>query len=497
MERYFDECATYYDDEQVNEDASPVRKYVCVDRIAAAIAAHTQGGIGVARVLDVGVGTGLATQALVHQLPVIGHPAREFYGVDLSQGMLDVCRKKNIITHLLPPCDLNKQDLTDVLDGLSFDVIISAGTTEFVHDHARLFRQVATLLVPGTGVFCSTFAANGVAAYADLVHTTEAGLRQLAHAHQLDVHSIERYHGWSATADQHVEYLQLVATSRKATTIRKPFRRGSISKEKIIVREEPCDLFSPPYKPPSTTIVTAASMSRRAEVNRCRARGHKVPSHLEHPLTTHVFLPLCDMVVDALYERGVVPNHVTAMSFVMRMASVSLVFYSGASWTTVVLFLTGYWFDCLDGVLARRHNLVTSFGDVLEHINDVATTCLMCAALLIRYSIHWGWIVAFLVTLLGACIHMGLVERYNCDVNQQGNQANFLYALTYISRYIEPIKHAHTSTDECPASPLPAYNLSRFEHDMLWLMNYTRHATDVTIVLVLTAFMAWQTIVGA
>jgi phosphatidylglycerophosphate synthase len=261
----------------------------------------------------------------------------------------------------------------------------------------------------------------------------------------------------------------------------------------------------------STSPTTAA---RHLEVERCRARGHKIPSHLEHPLTTSILLPLCDMVVDALYVRGIVPNHVTALSFVVRMTSIGIVFFSGASWTTVALFAFGYWLDCLDGVLARRHNLVTSLGDMLEHINDVTTTLLLCAVLACCYSIHWVWILAFLGTFLGTCIHMGLVETYNCDINHQGNEANFLFALTHVSRFLEPIRHPLSRSRASSLSgdnddddgqskaltkppPLPAYNLPRFEHDMLWLMNHTRHATDVTVILVLTAFMAWQVVFAA
>jgi trans-aconitate methyltransferase len=235
MEQYYDECAAFYDNADDNDhgkdgaqeppsgDVSGVtRTYVCVERVAKAITAHfadTAAANTVTRVLDVGVGTGLATHALVQHLS-LPTDTREFHGVDLSRGMLDVCRGKGLVTYL-HQCDLNKQDLAEVLrqptggNAPLFDIILSTGTTEFVHDHSRLFGQVAALLVPGRGVFCSTFAANGVATYPDLtVHTSEASLRQLAYAHHLDVHSIERYHGWSATATEHVDYFQLLASRR-------------------------------------------------------------------------------------------------------------------------------------------------------------------------------------------------------------------------------------------------------------------------------------------
>jgi len=235
------------------------------------------------------------------------------------------------------------------------------------------------------------------------------------------------------------------------------------------------------------------------ESRRCHARGHKIPSRLEHPLTASVLLPLCDLVVDVVHRCGVVPNHVTLFSFVVRMVAIAMVYQNaGATWGATALFFFGYWLDCLDGVLARRHNLVTSLGDTLEHINDVVTTALMCVVLALQYqAVHWAWTAAFLVAFVGACVHMGLVETYNCNFNHQDNEQNVLYALTSVSRFVEPRKHPPPPSfledqDQEGQDHRPKHDAPRFQRDMLWLMQRTRYATDVTVILVLTAFLAWN-----
>jgi hypothetical protein len=127
-----------------------------------------------------------------------------------------------------------------------------------------------------------------------------------------------------------------------------------------------------------------------------------------------------------------------------------------------------------DAVRCGRGCIPTwSLGDILEHTNNVTTTLLMCAVLARCYLIHWVWV-------LGMCI-------YNCDINRQGNEVNFLFALTHVSRFLELIKHLLNGEDA---------NRSKTRVDLHPAALRTRHAvfdeSHAPVILVLMACMAYK-----
>ena len=105
-------------------------------------------------VLDLGCGTGLCG-------PLFRDLARHLVGVDLSPGMLDKARKRNVYDDLL------LGDVTLPLSSSSaiYDLIISADVFVYIGDLQRIFELVQVALKPG-GVFAfSTESAENVDQY--------------------------------------------------------------------------------------------------------------------------------------------------------------------------------------------------------------------------------------------------------------------------------------------------------------------------------------------
>ena len=97
-------------------------------------------GPSVARVLDLGTGTGetaLAVRAV--------HPEAQVVGVDASPGMLALARDR------LPDADLRAARLEDPLPDGPFDLVVSALAVHHLDDagKADLFRRVAATLADG------------------------------------------------------------------------------------------------------------------------------------------------------------------------------------------------------------------------------------------------------------------------------------------------------------------------------------------------------------
>jgi len=193
------------------------------------------------RVLDLGVGTGLASRPLFAALsspplrvarrsggdrqPVVVPPdtlVPEIWGVDLSPGMLRVSSALPF-AHLIA-ADLNTQLGDPTLHPHSplarsdaqayFDLCVSVGTTEFVRlDH--FLGQVRAFLSLG-GLFCATFPCTRSATYPDMSCVSEAQLLQsVRECGGMDVLEVQHYRGWSVSAEEHIEYIQVLAQKRR------------------------------------------------------------------------------------------------------------------------------------------------------------------------------------------------------------------------------------------------------------------------------------------
>lgn len=93
-------------------------------------------------VLDIGIGTGLASEKFAAR-------GCQVVGVDGSSTMLDLCRGKGLV-HELIRVDL--ADGTLPIQGRSFDVVLCIGVFEFILEPQTFLQNVSRLTSPG-GIF--------------------------------------------------------------------------------------------------------------------------------------------------------------------------------------------------------------------------------------------------------------------------------------------------------------------------------------------------------
>ena len=86
------------------------------------------------RILDLGCGTGLCVEALKAY-----YPNEEFYGVDISERMLDAAGKKNIYQ------ELYADDIENFLDGnqRDFHAVVAGDVLTYTGDLKSMFRKIA------------------------------------------------------------------------------------------------------------------------------------------------------------------------------------------------------------------------------------------------------------------------------------------------------------------------------------------------------------------
>jgi 2-polyprenyl-3-methyl-5-hydroxy-6-metoxy-1,4-benzoquinol methylase len=144
----------------------------------------------------------------------------EIWGTDLSTNMLKVASVlpfKHLIAGDLNQCLhsplINPHSPLARLPAGYFDAVVCVGTCEFVRDFSHFMGQVSHFLRPG-GLFIGTFPSNQTRTYSSMSWITVERLVGITERSNMDVVEIQQYRGWSVSADEHVEYIQLCARSR-------------------------------------------------------------------------------------------------------------------------------------------------------------------------------------------------------------------------------------------------------------------------------------------
>jgi phosphatidylglycerophosphate synthase len=96
----------------------------------------------------------------------------------------------------------------------------------------------------------------------------------------------------------------------------------------------------------------------------------KIPAEYENPLDD-VLLNICDSVAPTFHSYGFTPNIITTISNISVIIVIILLLEAKYLWAAIFV-LIAYFFDCLDGHIARKYDQVTIFGDYYDHISDIS-----------------------------------------------------------------------------------------------------------------------------
>jgi phosphatidylglycerophosphate synthase len=95
---------------------------------------------------------------------------------------------------------------------------------------------------------------------------------------------------------------------------------------------------------------------------------NKINEEYDNPFDVMLY-HIIDSQLDWYHRHNFTPNMITTISLLTALGGVH-VFYKDKYVLGGILFLLGYYFDCVDGKLARKYNMVTKFGDHYDHISD-------------------------------------------------------------------------------------------------------------------------------
>ena len=141
---------------------------------------------------------------------------------------------------------------------------------------------------------------------------------------------------------------------------------------------------------------------------------NKLEDHYECPSDKYILL-FIDTHLDIYYKLGFTPNMITTLSILIGLLSGYEIFQGNYN-AAAILWLISYYFDCVDGKLARQYDMVSKFGDLYDHIGDAFKYMVVLYALF--YSTkkkttnkQWLYILIILILMVLSIVHMGYQEK--------------------------------------------------------------------------------------
>lgn len=112
----------------------------------------------------------------------------------------------------------------------------------------------------------------------------------------------------------------------------------------------------------------------------------KIPREYENPID-NINLDIAEFICPYFRVLNLTPNDLTTISFIFGLLAIYFL------WTyNMVLFAftfyISYLFDCFDGHYARKYNMVTTFGDIYDHVKDIVIIILLIYVCFYRYKVN-------------------------------------------------------------------------------------------------------------
>lgn len=156
---------------------------------------------------------------------------------------------------------------------------------------------------------------------------------------------------------------------------------------------------------------------------------NKLSSKNECPIDV-LLLGIIDNHLDLYHKYHITPNIVTTFSIISGILSAYNIYLHNFK-LAALFFAIAYYFDCVDGKIARKFNQVTVFGDYYDHFGDIFKLAIVLYALYITNSIAFHKIKYFILFLfIAMLIHFGCQEKL--DEYKQYQKSQYLNIFTYL-----------------------------------------------------------------
>ena len=147
----------------------------------------------------------------------------------------------------------------------------------------------------------------------------------------------------------------------------------------------------------------------------------KVDSKYLDPIE-NIITDIGDYVIPWFKAYGHTPNMLTTYSFLLGAAAVYHLYYDNYTYFASC-FALSFAFDCWDGHMARAYNMTSKFGDLYDHVTDVAVDIMLLYVVYVKYKnqLTIPVIVIFLLMTYLMNKHIGCYQKMYMEL-EKGEQ---------------------------------------------------------------------------
>ena len=98
-------------------------------------------------------------------------------------------------------------------------------------------------------------------------------------------------------------------------------------------------------------------------------KGRKLDDKYEGPIDNFLYI-FVEKITPPLRKLGLTPNNITFLSAILSFLSIYY-FCKKEYKISSLLWFASYFFDCADGYMARKYDMITIEGDYYDHISDL------------------------------------------------------------------------------------------------------------------------------
>lgn len=94
----------------------------------------------------------------------------------------------------------------------------------------------------------------------------------------------------------------------------------------------------------------------------------KIDAKYDNPLDI-IHYRISEKISPIFWKLGFTPNMITTLSNISLGVSLYYIYHLKCL-PAIIFYILCYFFDCLDGYMARKYNMITALGDYYDHISD-------------------------------------------------------------------------------------------------------------------------------
>ena len=133
-------------------------------------------------------------------------------------------------------------------------------------------------------------------------------------------------------------------------------------------------------------------------------------------LFDNIFIDIASILSPLFKKLGFTPNMITGLNIYFSILCIYHLYLQNYDYAVIYLLLA-YFFDAFDGFYARKYNMETEFGDLLDHYTDyIFFICLYYFLLFkLRFKQH-NYIITLIIFLtITSFYHLACTEHYTTN----------------------------------------------------------------------------------